>query len=104
MQLQGAVDEPISCDAFIVAQPRGLRNRYAARYSRESLLSKHEEAGALRVNVNRQGEARSTSGKNGARGWSSRGHQSGYASSRRGAAHFFPFASLEKKEKKKFVH
>lgn len=68
MQLQGAVDEPISCDAFIVAQPRGLRNRYAARYSRESLLSKHEEAGALRVNVNRQGEARSTSGKNGARG------------------------------------
>lgn len=39
----------------------GLRNRYAARYSRESLLSKHEEAGALRVNVNRQGEARSTS-------------------------------------------
>lgn len=64
------VDEPISYDAFdafiIVVQPRGLRNRYAARYSRESLLSKHEEAGALRVNVNRQGEARSTSGKNGA--------------------------------------
>lgn len=53
-------------DAFIAVQPRGLRNRHAARYSRESLLSKHEEAGALRVNVNRQGEARSTSGKNGA--------------------------------------
>lgn len=73
----------------------GLRNRYAARYSRESLLSKHEEAGALRVNVNRQGKARSASGKNGA----VEVHAAGLSFFQRPCRKTNSFASLEREEK-----
>lgn len=62
---------PFAAHGLSRVQPRDsrLHNHCAARCSRESLLSKLSEVGALRVNVNRQGKSRSTPRKSGRLTW-----------------------------------